>query len=184
MFFHRIHLGPYVCTFTSHGDMYDEFSIGFLFVSYCQLYLTWGNAWKFSHYIIFLPFHISTFASHEKMHEEFLITLYLPFCRVNFHIKWGRALGICLWLPICLFILSTMIRRKVLSPLKPSPNKSIWLATFAIYSRNMQIHLFFTLYLGLLSPPNISFSDIHKVRKFLLSLSMKCWNSAKCKIST
>ncbi len=41
------------------------------------------------------------------MHEEFLIILYLLFCRVNFHIKWGSVLGICLWLPICLFILST-----------------------------------------------------------------------------
>jgi hypothetical protein len=41
------------------------------------------------------------------MHEEFLITVYLPFCKVNFHIKWGSVLGICLRLPICLFILST-----------------------------------------------------------------------------
>jgi hypothetical protein len=104
------------------------------------------------------------------MHEKFLITLYLLFCKVNFHIKWGSALGICFQLPICLFILSTMIRRKVLSPLKPSPKNSFWLATFAIYYRNMQIHLFFTLFLGLLSPPNISFSAIRKVRKFLLSL--------------
>ncbi len=110
------------------------------------------------------------------MHEKFLITLYLPFCRVNFHIKWGSALRICIRLPICLFILSTMIKRKVLSPLKPSPKNSFWLATFVIYYKNLQIHLFFTLSLGLLSPLNLSFSDIHKVRKFLLSLSMKCWN--------
>jgi hypothetical protein len=32
--------------------------------------------------------------------------------------------------------------------------------------------------LGLLSTPNPSLSGIHKVMKFLLKLSMKCWNSA------
>jgi hypothetical protein len=51
------------------------------------------------------------------------------------------------------------------------------LATFAIHYKNLQIHLFFTLSLGLISPPNLSFSDIHKIRKFLLSRNMKCWNS-------
>jgi hypothetical protein len=34
-----------------------------------------------------------------------------------------------------------------------------------------------TLSLGLLSPPIPSFSGIHKVRRFLWNLSMKCWNS-------
>ncbi len=68
-------------------------------------------------------------------------------------------------------------RRKVLSLLKPFSKNSFWLATFVIYYRNLQIHPFFTLSLGLLSSPNLSFSDICKVRNFLLSLSMKCWNS-------
>jgi hypothetical protein len=36
----------------------------------------------------------------------------------------------------------------------------------------------FTLSLGLLSAPIPSFSGIHKVKKFLLNLSMKWWNSA------
>jgi hypothetical protein len=39
--------------------------------------------------------------------------------------------------------------------------------------------VFFTLSLGLLSPPNPSFSGICKVRKFSLNLSMKCWNSVQ-----
>jgi len=34
-----------------------------------------------------------------------------------------------------------------------------------------------TLCLGLLSPPIPSFSGIHKIRKILSNLSMKCWNS-------
>jgi hypothetical protein len=81
----------HIANFISHGEMHEEFPIK----------------------LFFLPFHISTFTSHEKMHEEFIIILYLSFCRVNFHIKWGNVLGICLRLPICLFILLTMIRRKV-----------------------------------------------------------------------
>jgi hypothetical protein len=43
----------------------------------------------------------------------------------------------------------------------------------------MQIHPFFTMSLGLLSPPNLYFSDICKVRNFLLNLNMKCWNSVR-----
>ncbi len=35
----------------------------------------------------------------------------------------------------------------------------------------------FTMSLGLLSTPNPSLNGIHKVMKFLLKLSMKCWNS-------
>jgi hypothetical protein len=46
-------------------------------------------------------------------------------------------------------------------------------------TKNLQIHPFLALSLGLLSPPNLSFNDICKVRKFLISLSMKCWNSVR-----
>ncbi len=36
-----------------------------------------------------------------------------------------------------------MIRGKVLSPLKPSPKNSFWLATFVIYCRNRERFMFF-----------------------------------------
>jgi hypothetical protein len=63
--------------------------------------------------------------------------------------------------------------------------------TWKLWPKNRDIRKFtlFTLSLGLLSPPNSSFSGICKVRKFskgiLLNLSMKCWNSlsTKCWIS-
>ncbi len=63
--------------------------------------------------------------------------------------------------------------------------------TWKLWPKNRDIRklTLFTLSLGLLSPPNSSFSGICKVRKFskeiLLNLSMKCWNklSTKCWIS-
>ncbi len=46
------------------------------------------------------------------------------------------------------------------------------------HSSYLESHLVFILSLGLLSLPIPSFSGICKVRKFLLNLSVKCWNSA------
>jgi hypothetical protein len=57
----------------------------------------------------------------------------------------------------------------------PTHLNSGWDLDWVLIRVFLKSHPVFTLSLGLFSPPIPSLSQVHKVRKFLLNLGMKCW---------
>jgi hypothetical protein len=147
----------HIANFISHGEMHKEFPIRFFFCLFIyQLWHLMRKCMKNFSLLCICHFLRSTFTLSGEVHWEFAFS-FLFAC--SYYQLWLGEKNYHLWnLPQRIRFDWPHLRY-----------------TTKIY----KFTIFFTLSLGLLSPPNLSFSDIYKVKKFLLSLSMKCWNSVR-----